>query len=211
MGLPFSWAFRVFWCLGAVVVMLSASGPVLAIAEPPDWVAKRLLEADQPRHDNELWVLVDDRNASLSVLRGHQVIEKFAPVSLGRSGAKTQRIRGGNVTPLGEFRINRLNQESRWHIFLGIDYPTPDHARMAYDSGIYSREEYDDYFDHYRRHGAPPQDTALGGAIGIHGLGRADPEIHERFHWTQGCVAITDAQVETLMELVGVGTRVVIR
>lgn len=176
-----------------------------------DLVETMLVRAPVPRHSNELWVLVDDQEAALSVFRGNALLERFAPISLGRSGAKTQRVRGDNVTPLGEFRINRFNYESQWRTFMGIDYPTPVHARMALEKGIYSQADYDDYFDYYRRHGVPPQNTALGGAIGIHGLGNADPDIHGRYHWTQGCVAVTNEQIDRLAELVGVGTRVVIR
>lgn len=180
-------------------------------AAPSDIIETMLTRAHVPRHSNELWVLVDDKEATLSVFRGNALVERFVPISLGRSGAKTQRVRGDNVTPKGEFRINRFNYESQWRTFMGIDFPTPVHARMALEKGIYSQVDYEDYFDYYRRNGYPPQNTALGGAIGIHGLGSADPDIHGRFHWTQGCVAVTNAQIDRLAELVGVGTRVVIR
>jgi murein L,D-transpeptidase YafK len=170
-----------------------------------------LSRAQVPRHDDELWVLVDDARATLSVYRGNSLVERFAPVSLGRGGADHQRKRGGNVTPKGEFRVNRFNMASDWHIFIGLDYPTPTHARMALESGVYTSRDYDDYFTYYRRHGYPPQQTVLGGFIGIHGVGKGDPEIHEQFHWTQGCVAVTDAQIERLSTLIDIGTRVVIR
>lgn len=180
-------------------------------ANSPDLVETMLTRAGVPRHSNELWVLIDDQDATLSVFQGNALLERFSPISLGRAGAKTQRVRGDNVTPKGEFRINRFNYESQWRTFMGVDFPTPAHARMALQNGIYSQADYDDYFDFYRRNGHPPQNTVLGGAIGIHGLGSADPDIHGRYHWTQGCVAVTNDQIDRLAELVGVGTRVVIR
>lgn len=190
-----------------------ASAAVMAPgqAAPSDLIETMLSRALVPRHSNELWVLIDDQEATLSVFRGNALLERFAPISLGRAGAKTQRVRGDNVTPKGEFRINRFNYESQWRTFMGIDFPTPAHARMALEKGIYSQTDYEDYFDYYRRNGHPPQNTALGGAIGIHGLGSADPDIHGRYHWTQGCVAVTNEQIDRLSALVGVGTRVVIR
>ncbi|MGP8290685.1 L,D-transpeptidase [Vreelandella zhanjiangensis] len=199
---------------------LALSWPVVASAattnatlnvEPPDLVETLLSRAHIPRYSTELWLMIDDQASALSVFRGETLLEYFAPISLGRAGAKTQRVMGDNVTPLGEFRINRFNYESRWHIFLGIDYPTPAHARMALEKGIYSQSDYEAYFDYYRRYGHPPQNTALGGAIGIHGIGSGDPDIHGRYHWTQGCVAVTNEQIERVAELVDVGTRVVIR
>ncbi|MCB8890299.1 L,D-transpeptidase family protein [Vreelandella malpeensis] len=179
--------------------------------QPSDLIRTLLDSAAKPRHSNELWVLIDDRESVLSVFRGDALIERYAPISLGRGGARTQRVRGDNTTPLGEFRVYRFNRESRWHIFIGIDYPTPPHARMALEAGIYSQADYEAYFDAYRRFGYPPQETALGGAIGIHGLGSADPDIHGRYHWTQGCIAVTNDQIERIASLVDVGTRVVIR
>ncbi|MGQ4880258.1 L,D-transpeptidase family protein [Billgrantia sp. LNSP4103-1] len=170
-----------------------------------------LARAHRPRHDSEVWILVDDRDSSLSLYRGERLLERFSPISLGRGGADTMRTEGGNVTPKGEFRVNRFNRESQWHIFVSLDYPTPSHARMALESGLYTEQDYADYFAYYRQHGYPPQRTVLGGFIGLHGLGRADPEVHASYHWTQGCVALTDAQIERLTELIDIGTRVVIR
>ncbi|SDN87690.1 L,D-transpeptidase family protein [Vreelandella arcis] len=193
------------------VAASAAASTTLASEAYPDLVAKTLERAAEPREPNELWVLIDDEAATLSVYRGYRVIEAFKPVSLGRGGASTQRLRGGNATPMGEFRINRFNYDSKWHTFMGVNYPTPTHARMALQNGVYSQHDYDAYFDYYRRHREPPQQTVLGGAIGIHGLGEADPDIHGRYHWTQGCVAVTNSQIERLTELVEVGTRVVIR
>lgn len=170
-----------------------------------------IANAQTPRYAGEVWVLVDDQTATLTVYRGDHAIERFSPVSLGRGGAKPARLRGDNTTPLGEFRVNRFNHESRWHIFIGIDYPTPTHARTALESGVFTEQDYEAYHVYYRRHGHPPQNTALGGAIGIHGIGRGSPDVHSRFHWTEGCVAVTNEQIERLAELVGIGTRIVIR
>ncbi|WP_431023453.1 L,D-transpeptidase family protein [Halomonas sp. H5] len=170
-----------------------------------------LEERFAPRHDNELWLLVDDRSSTLFVYRGHRELERMYPVSLGRAGAAPIRTRGDRRTPTGEFHIDRFNFESPFHIFMGLDYPTPWHARDALNAGVMSRAEYDDYFAYLRRHGRPPQDTILGGYIGIHGLGEGDPGIHQQFHWTQGCVAVTNEQIERLSQLVDIGTRVVIR
>jgi lipoprotein-anchoring transpeptidase ErfK/SrfK len=51
----------------------------------------------------------------------------------------------------------------------------------------------------------------LGGHIGIHGVGRGDLRIHQQFDWTQGCIALTNEQIEQLQNLVRVGDRVVIQ
>jgi hypothetical protein len=57
----------------------------------------------------------------------------------------------------------------------------------------------------------PPQDTPLGGQIGIHGLGSADARVHEVFDWTHGCIALTNSQIDHLSQLVDTGTLVKIK
>ncbi|MDI4639030.1 MULTISPECIES: L,D-transpeptidase family protein [Halomonadaceae] len=160
---------------------------------------------------HELWLLIDQSSSSLRIYRGERMLERFAPVSVGRGGVKRLRRQGDSSTPSGVFRINRVKFDSDFHIFLGIDFPTAEHAREAWEAGMMTAREYGDFMSDLRRTGAPPQDTVLGGYIGIHGLGEADPEIHRRFNWTQGCVAVTNSQIDHLADMVTIGTRVVIR
>ena len=57
------------------------------------------------------------------------------------------------------------------------------------------------------------EDTPLGGAIGIHGIGEEnDDRLHvQRWqNWTQGCIALTNREIRELRRFVDVGTRVVI-
>lgn len=193
---------------------LALAAPLALLGVEParaNLIETQLTRAHLPRHADEIWVLVDDREAELVVYRGNRQLERFHPISLGRGGASPTRLEGSNATPKGEFRVNRFNFESDWHLFVGLDYPTPSHARVALEEGVYSEQDYDDYFAYYRRNGHPPQDTVLGGFIGLHGIGKGDPEVHRKFHWTQGCVALTDEQIERLASLINIGTRVVIR
>lgn len=165
----------------------------------------------QQERSKELWLLIEDRAATLTVYRGDQVIERFHPISLGRGGASRLRISGDGKTPLGEFHINWIDRSSRFHIFLGLDYPTVDNAREAMEAGVMTPAQYVDYRFYVQEHGVPPQNTVLGGHIGIHGIGNGDPWVHEHFNWTEGCVAVTNAQIDTLADMISLGTRVVIR
>ena len=55
----------------------------------------------------------------------------------------------------------------------------------------------------------PPQDTPLGGQIGIHGVGAGDPRIHSAgINWTSGCVALDNHQIDALRPMVKKGMRV---
>lgn len=117
-------------------VVASAAVNAPSQAGSTDLVETMLTRAHVPRHSNELWVLVDDQDATLSVFRGNALVDRFAPISLGRAGAKTQRVRGDNVTPKGEFRINRFNYESQWQTFIGIDFPTQPMLAWRWKKGF---------------------------------------------------------------------------
>ncbi len=159
----------------------------------------------------ERWVLVDTDDYVLTVYTGREAKARFTNLAIGRGGTAETRHRGDRTTPLGSFRITRIYRESDYHLFLGLDYPTMRHARAARDDGTISRAEYRAYVDAYARQGRPPQGTALGGHIGIHGVGDGDTGFHRRVNWTNGCIALENEQIEALAELVDVGTRVYVR
>ncbi|MBZ9538554.1 L,D-transpeptidase [Modicisalibacter tunisiensis] len=170
----------------------------------PSW-ARAVPETDK------VWVLIDHASSTLTVYRGQQEIERFHPVAVGRRGVADTRLRGDMTTPSGVYHVTRFNYDSDFHLFIGLDFPNLTQARRAEETGVLSEREFERYLRFYRRHGRPPQDTVLGGDIGIHGLGQADPVMHRRFNWTQGCVAVTNPQIDRLGELVQLGTKVIIR
>src|SRR5690554_5144136 len=132
----------------------------------------------------ETWVLVDIEARRMDVYRNGDAIHRFRNIAIGSSGAAPVRLAGQKQTPLGEFRINRINRNSQFHIFLGLDYPSMSHAERALAAGLIDHDTYKSYLDGYARLGRPPQDTPLGGYIGIHGIGKGDPRIHRLFDWT---------------------------
>lgn len=156
-------------------------------------------------------VVVDTHHLTLTVLRGEHVLARFDNIAIGRGGASADRKREDQKTPLGDFRIARIKHDSVYHLFLGFDYPSRAQALRGLEKGWISRRQYDDITNALAHHEIPPQDTPLGGYIGIHGLGEGDPRIHARFNWTEGCIALTNEQVDRLASLVRLGTPVSVR
>lgn len=154
---------------------------------------------------------VDSARREMRVLRGDKVLALFEGVSVGRWGVSEQKRRGDGKTPLGEYRIVWLKPNGNFGPFLGFDYPSVAHAEKALEAGQISQAEFDTIQRAHAAGRVPPQNTALGGYIGIHGLGRADPRIHRHVNWTKGCVALTNAQMSQLTRLVGKGVLVRIR
>ena len=157
------------------------------------------------------WLLVDTHGMTLSVMRDERPQMTLYDLSVGRYGTSTEKIRGDKTTPLGRFRITRIDRRSGFHVFIGLDYPDIERARKAQQAGDISQHELQAIVSAHRLGKTPPQNTKLGGQIGIHGLGEADPTLHEMMNWTRGCVALTDRQVDSLLGWLRVGMTVEIR
>lgn len=157
------------------------------------------------------WVLVDTHSRTLSVYNAGEILREFKNISIGRGGAASERFKGDGKTPLGTFHIMWLNMKSHYHIFLGLDYPNLDHATQAYRKKQLKSEEFKSIQDAMETNTIPPQDTPLGGYIGIHGIGEVNPKFQGKLNWTDGCIALTNEQVEQLVQMVQVGTEVIIR
>lgn len=156
-------------------------------------------------------VVVDTHRLTLTVLSGGKVLAEFDNIAIGRGGAAEDRKREDQKTPLGDFRIARIKHDSIYHLFLGFDYPSRAQALRGLEKGWITRRQYDEITTALAHHDIPPQDTPLGGYIGIHGLGDGDPRIHARFNWTEGCIALTNDQIDRLASLVQLGTPVSVR
>lgn len=159
----------------------------------------------------EVVVDVDSAKRQMRVLRGDKVLAVFEPVSVGRWGVTAEKRRGDGKTPLGTYRISWVKPEGHFGPFLGFDYPSLARAEKGLASGEISRAEFEAIRKAHAEGRVPPQNTKLGGYIGIHGLGRGDPGIHRDLNWTRGCIAVTNSQMTQVMRLVGEGTLVRIR
>lgn len=163
-----------------------------------------------PHESEEIWVEVDTGHLVLRVMRGDQVLETFADIAIGRYGTTRDKRRLDGRTPLGEFRISRINNRSPFRRFYGFDYPRMEQAERALQAGDLEPSTFVAIRDAIRNGDPPPQNTVLGGYLGIHGLGAGDPEVHENYNWTNGCIALTNGQIDRLAAWLRIGTRVVV-
>lgn len=198
-----------FWCrasgpgmlrnllLPMLLVMITSVGGTAA--------ADDLGEADE-----EVWLQVDTEAQVLKVMQGQQVIHTFDDIAIGRGGPTHDKRRLDGKTPLGEFHISRINNESSFHRFFGFDYPRLEHAERALEKGYLDADGYAAIREAIHSGRVPPQNTPLGGHLGIHGIGSGDPEVHRDFNWTNGCIALTNREVDELAKWIQLGVRVVV-
>lgn len=163
--------------------------------------------------DADVRIEVSKSDKQLLVWQGDHVVRRFH-IAFGKGGPGKKQKLGDNKTPVGAYRIVEFKADSRFHFFMQIDYPNLLDAWHGYRTELIDAGQFKAIATAHRDSGIPPQDTALGGYIGIHGIGETSDEkldIHEYQNWTDGCIALTNEEVSELRGFVDIGTRVVIR
>ncbi|MSR13496.1 MAG: L,D-transpeptidase [Gammaproteobacteria bacterium] len=156
---------------------------------------------------------IDKSARELLLRQGSRIARKYR-VAVGRGGHGEKQIRGDNKTPEGVYYIAGFNEESTFDIFFRLNYPNVKDGFFGLQRLLITRQEFNQIVDAQRQDALPPQNTPLGGAIGIHGIGQETPsllKIHRNMDWTKGCIALTNREIHELRSYVDVGTRVVIR
>lgn len=126
-------------------------------------------------------VVVKKQQRQLLLLNNGQVIRSY-DISLGFNPVGHKRYEGDGRTPEGRYYLTWRNPQSRFYKSIHISYPNQ--------------------FDIERAHrlGRTP-----GGFIMIHGIpnrfARA-PELFEGIDWTEGCIAVSNSDIEEIWHLV---------
>lgn len=160
--------------------------------------------------DYELFV--SKSKQQLTVKKGDQIVRKFY-VAYGMGGDQTKQKLGDKKTPHGIYHIANFKDNSKFSYFMHLNYPNSLDAWRGYQNGIISAMQFKNIMTAINNHKLPPQDTDLGGYIGIHGLGEITAktlDIHAKANWTEGCIALTNEKINELRQYVGLGTKVTI-
>ena len=199
-------------------ITLSILTPLLAILKRLLLVCLLLLvpvaaplRADDIQVFDDIRVFIDTQSDSLKVMQGDRVIRSYENIAIGRYGKTYFKTRGDNKTPLGLFRIGWMNKSTRYHRFLGLTYPDLPAADRALVDGRIDEPQWQAIRRASVAGKVPSQRTPLGGQIGIHGIGSGDRQVHREFNWTNGCIAITNEEIDELLQWVKIGTPVEIR
>jgi murein L,D-transpeptidase YafK len=135
-------------------------------------------------------VVVDKSERRLSLLRDGKVIRSFR-VALGRDPVGAKSREGDGRTPEGRYVLDWRNKQSRFYRSIHISYPNPADRRRARTGGV-----------------------SPGGAIMIHGLPNGRGAIgaeHARWDWTDGCIAVTNAEMDEIWSRIDNGVPIEIR
>jgi murein L,D-transpeptidase YafK len=132
-----------------------------------------------------------EKSAHTMKLMHHGEILKSYKVSLSRVPIGAKERAGDHKVPEGQYIVDSKNRQSKFHLALHVSYPNVADRERA------------------KKLGADP-----GGNIEIHGLDSAYAwvgSLHRTMDWTDGCIAVTNLEIEEIFPLVPVGTPVEIR
>jgi murein L,D-transpeptidase YafK len=138
----------------------------------------------------------------LQVFDGGKLVKTY-PMALGFTPEGDKEKQGDGKTPEGDFFIFVKNPKSKFHLGLGVSYPSKEDAVRGLASGLINKSQHDQIVKAIETGKMPPQKTALGGEVYIHGGGVGRD-------WTWGCIALTDADVEEIYNAVEVGAKITI-
>ena len=158
-----------------------------------------------------IWLLIDTKKMLLDVKLGKVTLVRFDNISIGRNGSGFKHQRGDEITPLGRYKISWIDRKSQYNLFYGFNYPSRKNIETALKKKLVDIKTFNSVMIAHKNNRVPPQNTPVGGLIGIHGLGRADKKIHATMNWTRGCIALTNEQIEKLDTWVQKGTIVVVK
>ena len=130
-------------------------------------------------------VKVDKSKRRMYLIEQGVTIKEYR-IALGKSPKGHKQVEGDQKTPEGRYILNGINPNSSFYKSIHIDYPNQEDMHRAKQLG-----------------------TSAGGDISIHGIKstfKDEPNYIQSFDWTNGCIAITNDEMDEFLALVDNGT-----
>ena len=126
----------------------------------------------------------------LQLISSGEVLHEF-PIALGSNPIGHKMQAGDGKTPEGNYTLDFKKSDSAFYKAFHISYPNAEDIASAKDRGV-----------------------SPGGQVMIHGQKnglRWLSNIIQRFDWTNGCIALTNHDIDVVWSLVKEGTKVEIK
>jgi L,D-peptidoglycan transpeptidase YkuD (ErfK/YbiS/YcfS/YnhG family) len=150
-----------------------------------NWISETLAESAIKKD----YALIVEKSAHQThLVHKGKIIRRFN-CELGFRPAKQKLFAGDGATPEGRYRISKVNANSKYYRALVLDYPNKEDKKRYKDN---------------RSNGIIPNGRGIGSLIELHGHGGQGKD------WTEGCVALSDQDMDTLLQYANLGTAVTI-
>jgi hypothetical protein len=151
------------------------------------WIDSTIALSDST---NDYSIIVDKYSRKLIVYNDGKKFREYS-AELSQNWVGDKKVRGDKATPEGIYRITRKfrSDSTKYYKALLLNYPNEE------DSANFERS---------KARGSLPRSAKIGGMIEIHGHGG------KGIDWTEGCIALTNNEMDSLFNIVKVGTPVTI-
>jgi L,D-transpeptidase catalytic domain len=133
-------------------------------------------------------ILVDKSDRVMILYKQDIEIARYTNIKLGDAPVGHKRFEGDEKTPEGQYTINGRNPASSYHLSLRVSYPNAQDRAYARSKG-----------------------KSPGGDIFIHGQPNGSPIKRLQNDWTDGCIALSNAEIKLLWKQVDNGTPILIK
>ncbi len=163
------------------------AGQITSLHEEIDSLRKNIFRYSKIPIDK---ILIEKQKRQLTLVSKGLMIKAYH-VALGKNPVGPKERQGDSKTPEGWYFIESRNRFSKYHLALRLSYPNEKDTKRSKALGV-----------------------APGGGIMIHGLKNGHADIgafHATMDWTDGCIAVTNKEIEEIAQAVPDGTPVEIR
>jgi hypothetical protein len=151
------------------------------------WAEQTIRESAQ----NQSYAIIVDKFASRCTIYYAGKVKSTFHVELGKNWIGDKRYSGDKATPEGKYKVTKKKEghQTKYHKALLLNYPN-DEDKVQFQNEI--------------RQKTLPRHAKIGGLIEIHGGGGRGA------NWTDGCIAFTDKEMETVYRMIPVGCPVTV-
>ncbi len=176
--------------MGSKLMKAGIAAAIVVVALPAYTLAARYLARGTPPHmaaphTQADLIVVEKPARRMRLLRQGQPIREYR-ISLGADPLGHKQREGDERTPEGRYVVDWRNGKSFAHLSLHISYPSAADAARAAAAG-----------------------ESPGGNVMIHGIVNGWGFVgawHLLWDWTDGCIAVTDQEMQEIWSLVPNGT-----
>ncbi|MEP2873950.1 MAG: L,D-transpeptidase family protein [Parasphingorhabdus sp.] len=133
-------------------------------------------------------ILVDKSDRTLILYKADEEIARYTNIRFGNTPQGHKRFEGDERTPEGRYTINGRNPGSSYHLSLRISYPNAADRSYAEAKG-----------------------KSPGGDIFIHGQPNGRDGAPIASDWTDGCIALSNAEIQQIWNVVPDGAVITIQ
>ncbi|WP_291856026.1 murein L,D-transpeptidase family protein [Marinilabilia sp.] len=135
-------------------------------------------------------VIVDKFSRELTIYKDGKFLKQYS-IELGSNWVGDKIQQGDKSTPEGLYKIveKKQNGQTKYHKAFLLDYPNEEDKKRFFFN---------------KKNGIIKHDAKIGNLIEIHGRGGKEID------WTDGCIALTDANMDEIFKLCPIGTKITI-